>query len=336
VSRGAGRRRIEVFDTTLRDGASAPGVSLGTPEKLRIAAALSRLGVDAIEAGFPAASIAERDSVEAVARQTEGPVVKALARARREDVDLASRAVRDAVRPRLVVYAPVSDLQIQHVLIASREEALARIRAAVAQARSAVDEVEFSPMDATRADRDFLAEAISVAAAEGATVISIPDTVGYATPGEFSALLGDLRQRLPALRSLTLAVHCHDDLGLALANSLAGVEAGATAVECSINGLGARAGNAALEEFVALVDARGDDLGVCTGVDPSGLVGASRLVSDLSGCAVAPNKAIVGSNAFEHHPAAEAAVARLGSTYQVVDPTRVGLTARDRRGSGGP
>jgi 2-isopropylmalate synthase len=282
VSDGAGRRRIEVFDTTLRDGASASGVSLGASARPRIAAALSSLGVDAIEAGFPAASEVELRSVEAVAREVRGTVVKALARARREDVDLAARALREAERPRVVVYVPVSDPQIQGFLGASREAVLTSTREAIGQARPAVDEVEFSPMDATRADPEFLTEVVSVAVAAGATIISIPDTGGYATPAEFGALVGDLRRRIPVLRSLTLAVHCHDDRGLAVANSLAGVEAGADAVECTIDGLGPRAGNAALEQFVTLVDARGDELGICTGVDRRGLSGASRLVADLS------------------------------------------------------
>ncbi len=284
MSQRVGRRRIEVYDATLREATGGAGVSLGSLERPRIAAALASLGVDAIEAGFPAASEVELWSVEAVAREVRGgTVVKALARARREDVEVAARALRDADRPRLVVFAPVSDLQITELMRGSRDEVLTRIADAIRQARSAVGEVEFSPMDATRADREFLAAAIEAAAAAGATVISVPDTFGCATPAEFGALIGDLRGRVTSLRSLTLAVHCHDDRGLAVANSLAGVEAGATAVECSIDGLGPRAGNAALADFVRSVEARGDDLGACTGVDPSGLSAVSRLVAGLSG-----------------------------------------------------
>ncbi|CAB4918065.1 unannotated protein [freshwater metagenome] len=318
-------RRIEIYDTTLRDGLQSPGVAVDGQGRLAIARRLALLGVDAIEAGFPVVGEAEAEAVRLVAREVDGPVIKGLARAHPRDVDAAWDAVRDAARPRITVYAPVSDVQIAHVLRGTREDALGRIRAAVAHAHTLAGDVEFSPMDATRADPAFLAETVAVAIAEGAAIVSVPDTVGYTVPHEFAALLTRLQADVTQLAQVTLAVHCHNDLGLAVANSLAGVLAGATAVEGTINGLGARAGNAALEELVMLIDTRGAHLGLETAIAPEHLTAASRLVSELTGYTVQPNKAIVGANAFQHDAALyRAAVGRDRATYEIMDPRRVG------------
>jgi 2-isopropylmalate synthase len=318
--------RVQVYDTTLRDGGQSPGIALDVEEKLEIAHQLARLGVDAIEAGFPVTRPGDFEAVQRIAREVEGPVIKALARARTRDIDIAWEAVRDAARPRITIYVPTSDLQIEHVLGSSREDVLAITGAAIAHARSLVDDVEFSPMDATRTELEFLAQVVAVAIDEGSTVVSVPDTVGYTMPHEFGEFLSGLADLVPRLASVLLGVHCHNDLGLAVANSLAGVMAGARTVECTINGLGERAGNASLEEFVMLLHTRGEALGLYTDVNTREIVAASRLVSRLTGYAVQPNKAIVGRNAFAHETAiSQAAVLRERRTYEIMDATTVGL-----------
>jgi 2-isopropylmalate synthase len=318
--------RVQIYDTTLRDGGQSPGIALDVAEKLEIAHQLARLGVDAIEAGFPVTGPSDFEAVQRIAREVEGPIIKGLARARAHDIELAWEAVRDAARPRIAVYVPTSDLQIEHVLGTSREDVVARTRTAVAYARSLLDDVEFSPMDATRAELEFLAEVVAVAIDEGATVVSVPDTVGYAMPHEFAELLIALADGVPQLASVVLGVHCHNDLGLAVANSLAGVMAGARSVECTINGLGERAGNASLEEFVMVLHTRGQALGLHTDVNAREIVATSRLVSLLTGYPVQHNKAIVGRNAFVHETAMnQAAVLRERRTYEIMDPTTVGL-----------
>src|SRR3712207_3636219 len=258
--------RVQIFDTTLRDGEQSPGISLNTAEKLEIAHQLAKLGVDVIEAGFPITSPGDFEAVQAIARGVEGPVIAGLARAHVKDVDSAYGAVRDAARPRIHTFISTSDIHIRHQLQSTREDVKGQARAAVAQARSLVDDVEFSPMDATRADVEFTAVVVHIAIDEGATTTNIPDTVGHATPDEDGAFLRRLYDLAAGLRDVLLSVHCHDDLGLAVANSLAGVRAGARQVECAINGIGERAGNASLEEIVMLLHTREAALGFMTGV----------------------------------------------------------------------
>src|SRR2546423_7103150 len=252
--------RGQIFDTTVRDGERSPGLWLTTAEKLEIAQQLAKLGVDVIEAGFPITSPGDFEAVQAIARQVDGPVIAGLARAHVADVDAAYGAVKDAARPRIHTFISTSDIHITHQLQSTREDVKGQARAAVAHAKSLVDDVEFSPMDATRADLEFTAEVCAIAIEEGAGVINIPDTVGYTMPQEFDAYLRRLYELVPALRDVTLSVHCHDDLGLAVANSFAGVMAGARQVECAVNGIGERAGNASLDAIVMLLRTRGDAL----------------------------------------------------------------------------
>ena len=252
---------VRIFDTTLRDGEQSPGISLNTGEKLEIAHQLARLGVDVIEAGFPIASPGDFEAVQAIAREVQGPIIAGLARAQAPDVESAARAVRDAERPRIHTFISTSDIHIVHQFRSTREDVLAQARAAVAHAKSFVDDVEFSPMDATRAELEYTAEVVAAAIEEGATTINIPDTVGYTVPDEYAAFLDGLYRLVPELRDVIVSVHCHDDLGLAVANSYAGLVAGARQVECAINGIGERAGNCSLEEIVMLLHTRGEVIG---------------------------------------------------------------------------
>src|SRR4051794_18388871 len=322
--------RVQIFDTTLRDGEQSPGISLNTQEKLEIAHQLARLGVDVIEAGFPITSPGDFEAVQAISRQVEGPVITGLARAHVADVDAAWGAVQDAARPRIHTFISTSDIHIEHQLQSTREDVKGQARAAVAHAKSFVEDVEFSPMDATRADLEFTAEVVSIALEEGATTINIPDTVGYTMPQEFQAYLARLYELVPGLKDVTLSVHCHDDLGLAVANSFAGVMAGARQVECAINGIGERAGNASLEEIVMLLHTRGAAVGLQTDVVTRELARTSRLVSRLTGYVVQPNKAIVGRNAFAHESGIhQDGVLKERSTYEIMDATTVGLEGND-------
>ncbi|HTC72996.1 MAG TPA: 2-isopropylmalate synthase, partial [Solirubrobacteraceae bacterium] len=241
--------RVRIFDTTLRDGEQSPGISLNKQEKLEIAQQLARLGVDVIEAGFPIASPGDFEGVQAIAQEVEGPVICGLARTSHQDIDAAWNAVKDSGRPRVHTFISTSDIHIEHQLQTTREDVIGQARAAVAHAKQYLDDVEFSPMDASRADVEFTAAVVQVAIDEGAVTINIPDTVGYAIPQEFAAFLARLYELVPDLHRVVLSVHCHDDLGLAVANSLAGIEAGCRQVECAINGIGERAGNASLEEI---------------------------------------------------------------------------------------
>src|SRR5918994_3604048 len=292
--------RVRIFDTTLRDGEQSPGISLNKQEKLEIAHQLARLGVDVIEAGFPISSPGDFDAVQAIAREVHGPVICGLARANAQDVDAAWNAVKDSERPRIHTFISTSDIHIEHQLQSSREDVKGQARAAVAQARERCEDVEFSPMDATRAEAEFTAEVLQIALDEGARTINVPDTVGYAMPQEFAAFLTRLYELVPGLRDVVLSVHCHDDLGLAVANSFAGVQAGARQVECAINGIGERAGNASLEELVMLLHTREADIGFTTGINTREIARTSRMISRLTGYPVQPNKAIVGRNAFAH------------------------------------
>jgi 2-isopropylmalate synthase len=320
--------RVRIFDTTLRDGEQSPGISLNTAEKLEIAQQLARLGVDVIEAGFPITSPGDFEAVQAISRQVEGPVIAALARTHVADIDRAWQAVSDAERPRIHTFISTSDIHIEHQLQSTRADVKGQARAAVAHAREYCDDVEFSPMDATRADTQFTAEVLEIALAEGATTINIPDTVGYTMPHEFTAFLGRLYELVPGLHDVVLSVHCHDDLGLAVANSFAGVLAGARQVECAVNGIGERAGNASLEEIVMLLRTRQADIGLDSTVHTNELARTSRLVSRLTGYVVQPNKAIVGRNAFAHESGIhQDGVLKERSTYEIMDATSVGLDA---------
>jgi 2-isopropylmalate synthase len=318
--------RVIIFDTTLRDGEQSPGISLNSAEKLEIAYQLARLGVDVIEAGFPIASVGDFEAVRAIAREVHGPVIAGLARAHAADIERAAEAVRDAPRPRIHTFISTSDIHIEHQLQSSRADVLGQARAAVAHAKSFVDDVEFSPMDATRADVEFTAEVLTAALEEGATTINVPDTVGFAMPDEYAAFLGKLYELVPGLRDVVLSVHCHDDLGLAVANSFAGLQAGARQVECAINGIGERAGNASLEEIVMLLETRADDVGLTTGVQTKEIARTSRLVSRLTGYVVQPNKAIVGRNAFAHESGIhQDGVLKERSTYEIMQASSVGV-----------
>jgi 2-isopropylmalate synthase len=318
--------RVIIFDTTLRDGEQSPGISLNAAEKLEIAHQLARLGVDVIEAGFPIASPGDFEAVRTIAREVHGPVVAGLARAHAADIERAAEAVRDAERPRIHTFISTSDIHIKHQLQSTREDVLGQARAAVAHARSFVDDVEFSPMDATRADVEFTAEVLVAALEEGATTINIPDTVGYAMPAEYAAFLTRLYELVPGLRDVVLSVHCHDDLGLAVANSFAGLQAGARQVECAVNGIGERAGNASLEEIVMLLHTRADDVGLECGVVTREIARTSRLVSRLTGYVVQPNKAVVGRNAFAHESGIhQDGVLKERSTYEIMAADTVGV-----------
>jgi 2-isopropylmalate synthase len=318
--------RVLIFDTTLRDGEQSPGISLNKQEKLEIAHQLARLGVDVIEAGFPITSPGDFESVQAIAREVEGPVICGLARTIKQDIEAVWNSVRDAERARIHIVIATSDIHIERKLQTTREDVIGQVRAAVAQAREHTDDVEFSLEDGSRSDVDYMAEVIEVALEEGASTINVPDTVGYTMPTEYTAMFERLYRLVPGLRDVTVSVHCHDDLGLAVANSLAGLEAGCRQVESAINGLGERAGNASLEEIVMLLRTREPTLGLWTGIDTTEIARASRLVSRLSGYPVQPNKAIVGRNAFAHESGIhQDGVLKERETYEIMDPTSVGL-----------
>ncbi len=320
--------RVLIFDTTLRDGEQSPGISLNTQEKLEIAHQLARLGVDVIEAGFPITSPGDFEAVQAIARTVEGPIIAGLARTHVADIDAAWDAVRDAPRPRIHTFISTSDIHIRHQLQTTREDVKGQARAAVAHAKQYVEDVEFSPMDATRADIEFTAEVCQIAIDEGATTVNIPDTVGYTMPHEFTAYLEKLYEFVPDLRNVVLSVHCHDDLGLAVANSFAGLRVGARQVEAAINGIGERAGNASLEEIVMLLHTRQADIGLHTAANTREIARTSRLVSRLTGYPVQPNKAVVGRNAFAHESGIhQDGVLKERTTYEIMDATTVGLDA---------
>ncbi|MFL5822511.1 MAG: 2-isopropylmalate synthase [Solirubrobacteraceae bacterium] len=320
--------RVLIFDTTLRDGEQSPGISLNTQEKLEIAQQLARLGVDVIEAGFPITSPGDFEAVTEIARNVHGPVICGLARTAAGDIDRAWEAVRDAERPRIHTFIATSDIHIQHKLQTTREDVLGQARAAVAHARQYTDDVEFSPEDGFRSDREYMAEVIAAAIEEGATTINVPDTVGYATPEEYAAMFTKLYELVPALRDVVVSAHCHDDLGLAVANSLAGIQAGCRQVECAINGIGERAGNASLEEIVMVLHTRAPTLSLSTGIETKEIAKTSRMVSRLTGYPVQPNKAVVGRNAFAHEAGIhQDGVLKERTTYEIMDATTVGLAA---------
>lgn len=322
--------RIYIFDTTLRDGEQSPGISLNPHEKLEIAEQLARLGVDVIEAGFPVSSPGDFEGVEKIAKGVAGVSVCALARAIEKDITTAWDAIREAERPRIHTFISTSDVHLEHQLRKSRDEVLETAKKMVALAVSLCDDIEFSAMDATRSDPDYLAQVLQAAIDEGAATINIPDTVGYAIPTEFSGFIRDQYERAPGLKDVTVSVHCHNDLGLAVANSLAAVEAGVTQVECAVNGLGERAGNASLEEIVMILETRRGSLGCVTGVKTTEIARTSRLVSQLTGYEVQPNKAIVGKNAFAHESGIhQDGVLKERTTYEIMNAKSVGLSQSD-------
>ena len=292
--------RITIFDTTLRDGEQSPGCSMNIPEKMRMAQTLDALGVDVIEAGFPIASDGDFTAVQRIARDIRRPTIAALARCKREDVQRAGEALQDAERPRIHTFLATSDIHLEFKLKISRAEALQQARAGVELAKSYCDDIEFSPEDATRSDFNFLCEVLETAIAAGATTINIPDTVGYTYPTEYGTLIRDLRAKVSNSHKAVFSVHCHDDLGLALANTIAGIEGGARQVECTINGIGERAGNAALEEVVMAMRVRTDRMPYETAVDTKMLYAASQQLARTISFGPQPNKPIVGANAFAH------------------------------------
>jgi 2-isopropylmalate synthase len=336
AGRGLDPDYVRVFDTTLRDGEQSPGASLTSAEKLEIAKQLARLGVDVIEAGFPAASPDDLEAVRRIAEEVgnatadtaQVPIIAGLARANRDDIDKCWQAVKHAQRPRIHTFLATSDIHLQHKLKMTREEVIARVADLVAYARSWCDDVEFSPEDAGRSDPEYLCAVLGAAIQAGATTLNIPDTVGYTVPAEYGALIRRLITDTPGGDRVVWSVHCHDDLGMATANSLAGLQAGARQVEVAVNGIGERAGNTSLEEVVMAIHTRPAIFGLQTGIDTTQIARTSRIVSNYTGVPIQPNKAIVGANAFAH----EAGIHQDGMlknqmTYEIMRPETVGVTA---------
>jgi 2-isopropylmalate synthase len=322
--------RIIIFDTTLRDGEQSPGINLNSFEKLEIAEQLARLGVDVIEAGFPISSPGDFEGVQNIAQRVSGVSVCALARAIEKDITTAWDAIKEADHPRIHTFISTSDLHLKHQLRKSRQEVLETAKRMVALAVSLCNDVEFSAMDATRSDPDYLAQVLQAAVDEGASTINIPDTVGYAIPTEFGEFIREQFKKAPGLKDVVVSVHCHNDLGLAVANSLAAVENGASQVECAINGLGERAGNASLEEIVMILETRKRLLGMATGIKTTEITRTSRLVSRLIGYDVQPNKAIVGKNAFAHESGIhQDGVLKERTTYEIMSAASVGRGTSD-------
>jgi 2-isopropylmalate synthase len=318
--------RIVFFDTTLRDGEQSPGCSMSTPEKIEMAHALADLGVDILEAGFAISSEGDFQAIRAVSRAVRRPVIASLARARTLDVERAAHSLDLAERPRIHTFLASSDLHLEVKLKMSRQEALDHATAAVRQARSYVDDVEFSAEDATRSDMDFLAQLVAATIEAGATTINLPDTVGYSTPNDYAQMFCEIRHRVPAVAKITLSAHCHDDLGMAVANSLASIDGGVRQIECTINGIGERAGNAALEEIAAALMVRRDRYPYPNSLQNERLYATSKMLGERISFSPAPNKAVVGANAFAH----EAGIHQHGMlanplTYEIMTPASVGV-----------
>jgi len=319
--------RVLIFDTTLRDGEQSPGCSMTQPEKLRVARALAELGVDVIEAGFPAASRGDWEAVNQIAREVRGPVIAGLARCNREDIDKAWSAVREAARPRLHVFLATSAIHRQHKLNMAKEQIIHTAVQGVKYARSLCVDVEFSPEDASRTELDFLREVVEAVIEAGATTINIPDTVGYTVPEEFHEVFDYLKKNVRGADKVVFSVHCHDDLGMAVANSLAAVRAGARQIECTINGIGERAGNCSLEEVVMAMKTREGLFGLHTGIDSRRLFPTSRLLSSITGMPIPRNKAVVGENAFAHESGIhQHGMLKHHSTYEIMRPDDVGVS----------
>src|SRR6202051_3584416 len=320
---------VRIFDTTLRDGEQSPGFSMNTAEKIRMAHQLATLGVDVIEAGFPISSRGDLEAVRKVAQEVRTVPIAALARARKDDVNAAIEALEPAAAPRLHIFLATSDLHLRLKLNMTREHALEAIGAMIRLGRNSVGEVEFSAEDAGRTDIGFLCQVCQVAVDSGATILNLPDTVGYAVPDEYGAMFEQVRAHLDDPQGITLSAHCHDDLGLAVANSLAAVRAGVRQIECTINGIGERAGNAALEEIAVALAVRKESFGVTTNIKLEELFKSSRMLTEITGALVAPNKAVVGANAFAHEAGIhQDGIIKNPLTYEIISPETVGVPSR--------
>lgn len=320
--------RVIIFDTTLRDGEQAAGGAMAIHEKLEVARQMERLGVDVIEAGFPISSPGDFEAVSLIAQEIKDSSICALARAHPDDIDSAWEAVKKAKRPRIHVFLSASDIHLMYQLKKSREQVLQTARDMVARAKQYTDDVEFSPMDASRTEPQYLYQIIATVIEAGATTVNIPDTVGYAIPSEFGNLIAGIFQNVSNIEQAIISVHCHDDLGLAVANSLEAVKQGARQIECTVNGVGERAGNASLEEVVMALRTRRDIFGLTTDINTKQIYRSSRLVSELIGFSVQPNKAIVGANAFRHESGIhQDGVIKMPITYEIMDPKVVGIPA---------
>ena len=320
---------VRIFDTTLRDGEQSPGFSMTVAEKVRLARQIEALGVDVIESGFPISSLGDLEGVRAVSREIRGCTVAALARARRADIDAALDGISAAAHPRLHTFLATSDLHLHHKLRMTREQALEAISTNVRYARERCAEVEFSAEDASRTDIEFLCEAVKTAVRAGATIINLPDTVGYAVPEEYAEMFRRVIASLDGAEGITLSAHCHNDLGMGVANSLAAIQAGARQLELTINGIGERAGNAALEEVAVVLRVRQATVGVTTNIHLEKLFATSRLLSEITGVPVAPNKAIVGANAFAHEAGIhQDGILKNPLTYEIISPEAVGVPKR--------
>jgi 2-isopropylmalate synthase len=320
---------VRIFDTTLRDGEQSPGFSMNTEEKIRMARQLAALGVDIIEAGFPISSKGDLEAVKAVAREVRDVPVAALARARKDDILAAAEALEPAKAPRMHVFLATSDLHLQVKLHMTRQQAIDAIGSMIALAKQHVDEIEFSAEDAGRTDIDYLCQACAVAVENGATVLNLPDTVGYAVPEEYAEMFRKVRAHLGDPEHITLSAHCHDDLGLAVANSLAAVRAGVRQIECTVNGIGERAGNAALEEIAVALAVRKESFGVSTKLKLDELYKSSKLLTEITGALLAPNKAVVGANAFAHEAGIhQDGIIKNPLTYEIISPEAVGVPSR--------
>ena len=320
---------VRIFDTTLRDGEQSPGFSMKTEEKIRMARQLAKLGVDTIEAGFPISSRGDLEAVQAVAREVRDVPIAALARAKKLDIDAAVEALKLAAASRLHIFLATSDLHLQVKLNMTREQALEAIGSMIRYGRQQVAEVEFSAEDAGRTDIDYLCQVCKTAIDAGATILNLPDTVGYAVPEEYGEMFRRVREFLGDAQGVTLSAHCHDDLGLAVANSLAAIRAGVRQIECTINGIGERAGNASLEEIAVALAVRKESFGVTTSIRLEHLFPASRMLTEITGAQVAPNKAVVGANAFAHEAGIhQDGIIKNPSTYEIISPETVGVPSR--------
>jgi 2-isopropylmalate synthase len=320
---------VQIFDTTLRDGEQSPGFSMNRDEKLRLAHQIEELGVDVLEAGFPIASPGDLEATRAVAAEIRHCRVAALARARQDDVDAALRGLEPAAKPRLHLFLATSDLHLKHKLRSTREQALDQIIKMIRLGRQHCEEVEFSAEDASRTDVDYLCQVVLAAVESGATIINLPDTVGYSTPDDYAEMFRKVRARLGAHPKVVLSAHCHDDLGLALANSLAAIDAGVRQVECTINGIGERAGNASLEELAVALHVRQDRYAVTTNLVLEKLYPTSRMLTAITNIPVPPNKAVVGANAFAHEAGIhQDGILKNPLTYEIIVPEKVGVPAR--------
>jgi 2-isopropylmalate synthase len=319
-------RMIRIFDTTLRDGEQSPGASMNVNEKLQVARQLARLGVDIIEAGFAISSPGDFEAIKTISNEVEGPVICSLARAKEEDIKRAWEAIKDAPKKRIHTFLSTSDIHLKYQFHLSREEALKRSVEMVKLAKSYVEDVEFSPMDATRSDTVYLCEVIEAVVDAGASTVNIPDTVGYSIPHEFGMLIKTIRERVKNIDKVVLSVHCHNDLGLAVANSLAAVLNGAGQIECTINGIGERAGNCSLEEVVMALRTRRDIFNADTKINTKEIMRSSRLITKITGMSVQPNKAIVGANAFAHESGIhQDGLLKEKTTYEIIRPETIGL-----------